>query len=71
MSCSMASPILWSFFVACSLVLGYSNPRAVPIPEDYDVLQYVDPLIGSANGGTLSRLITVVILSLASDHLFP
>ncbi|KAB8074024.1 glycosyl hydrolase family 92-domain-containing protein [Aspergillus leporis] len=49
----MASPILWSFFVACSLVLGYSNPRAVPIPEDYDVLQYVDPLIGSANGGNV------------------
>jgi len=37
-----------------SLVLASSRAlvSALPaLPEDYDVLQYIDPLIGSANGG--------------------
>lgn len=48
----MASSVLWSFLIATP-VLGYANPRAPAIPEEYDVLQYVDPLIGSANGGNV------------------
>jgi hypothetical protein len=27
-------------------------------PLDYDVLQYINPLIGSANGGTLMQHLT-------------
>lgn len=49
----MASSVLWSIFVAAPLTLGYTNPRSISIPEDYDVLQYVDPLIGSSNGGII------------------
>ncbi|KAE8355580.1 glycosyl hydrolase family 92-domain-containing protein [Aspergillus coremiiformis] len=49
----MASSVFWSFCTAIPLVLGYTDPRAPLIPEDYDVLQYVDPLIGSANGGNV------------------
>lgn len=47
----MASSVLWSILIATPLALGYTNPRSISIPEDYDVLQYVDPLIGSSNGG--------------------
>ncbi|OQD74732.1 hypothetical protein PENDEC_c009G02777 [Penicillium decumbens] len=39
-----------------SLVLASSRAlvSALPaLPEDYDVLQYIDPLIGSANGGNV------------------
>jgi hypothetical protein len=28
-----------------------ANAVSVNTPEDYDVLQYINPLIGSANGG--------------------
>ncbi|GMF72728.1 unnamed protein product [Aspergillus oryzae] len=49
----MASSVLWSILIATPLALGYTNPRSISIPEDYDVLQYVDPLIGSSNGGNV------------------
>lgn len=40
---------LLSLFLASSCVLvDAALPRPV---EEYDVLQYIDPLIGSANGG--------------------
>jgi hypothetical protein len=39
-----------------SLVLasgrGLVDAALPAVPDDYDVLQYIDPLIGSANGGT-------------------
>jgi hypothetical protein len=46
--------LLLSLALASSRVLvNAANPSPV---EDYDVLQYVDPLIGSANGGKLEQL---------------
>jgi hypothetical protein len=45
----MSRHLLLSLVLASSRVLV---DAALPaLPEDYDVLQYVDPLIGSANGG--------------------
>lgn len=45
----MSRHLLLSLVFASSRVLV---DAALPaLPEDYDVLQYVDPLIGSANGG--------------------
>ncbi|KAI9038740.1 glycoside hydrolase family 92 protein [Aspergillus affinis] len=34
-------------------VLGSSDDSLPPAPDNHDVLQYVDPLIGSANGGNV------------------
>jgi hypothetical protein len=45
----MSRHLLLSLVLASSRVLV---DAALPaLPEDYDVLQYIDPLIGSANGG--------------------
>ncbi|KAA8652041.1 hypothetical protein EYZ11_004168 [Aspergillus tanneri] len=41
-----------SFALLASIPLVLSNPFP-PALDDYDVLQYVDPLIGSANGGNV------------------
>ncbi|KAE8376297.1 glycosyl hydrolase family 92-domain-containing protein [Aspergillus bertholletiae] len=49
----MASSVLWSILIVSPFALGYASPRSISIPEDYDVLQYVDPLIGSSNGGNV------------------
>jgi hypothetical protein len=45
------------------ILVNAADPSPV---EDYDVLQYVDPLIGSANGGELSRLTLACILILTT-----
>lgn len=44
----MLSHLILSLFLASSRVLVDAASNAV---EDYDVLQYINPLIGSANGG--------------------
>jgi hypothetical protein len=44
----MLSRLILSLVLASSRVLIDAAPNAV---EDYDVLQYINPLIGSANGG--------------------
>lgn len=46
--------LLLSLVLASSPVLVNAADSS-PV-EDYDVLQYVDPLIGSANGGKLEQL---------------
>ena len=52
----MLSPCLFvSLIFASSCVLVEAANSA--LVEDYDVLQYIDPLIGSANGGTKHHLI--------------
>ncbi|KAE8144342.1 glycosyl hydrolase family 92-domain-containing protein [Aspergillus avenaceus] len=45
----MSYPTVLSLFFF-SLVLGDTTPST---PNDYDVMQYVDPLIGSSNGGNV------------------
>ena len=44
----LAQHLILSLFVASSRALTAAQTAPV---EEYDVLQYVDPLIGSANGG--------------------
>ncbi|KAJ5091805.1 Alpha-1,2-mannosidase [Penicillium alfredii] len=46
----LSRQLLLSLFLASSCALADPNPPPVP---DYDVLQYVDPLIGSAEGGNV------------------
>ncbi|RAL10469.1 glycoside hydrolase family 92 protein [Aspergillus homomorphus CBS 101889] len=48
----MASLGHLSFLLAVPLVLGSSDPLPAAT-NDYDVLQYINPLIGSANGGNV------------------
>lgn len=41
--------VLVSLFLASSCALV--NAELPDLPDNYDVLQYIDPLIGTANGG--------------------
>lgn len=41
--------VLLSLFLASSCATV--NAALPAVPDDYDVLQYIDPLIGTANGG--------------------
>ncbi|KAH8425939.1 uncharacterized protein LDX57_003678 [Aspergillus melleus] len=41
----------FALLAATPFVLGSSDDPLPPVPDNHDVLQYVDPLIGSANGG--------------------
>ncbi|KAJ5140150.1 secreted glycosidase, partial [Penicillium atrosanguineum] len=43
--------LLLSLVIASGRVLA--NAALPAVPDDYDVLQYIDPLIGSANGGNV------------------
>ena len=46
-------PYLLLSLISTSCILV--NAADTPPVEDYDVLQYINPLIGSANGGKLSN----------------
>lgn len=45
----MPRHLLLSLVIASGCVLV--DAALLAVPDDYDVLQYIDPLIGSANGG--------------------
>lgn len=44
-----------SLLLILPVVLGSSDPASAAV-DDYDVLQYINPLIGSANGGMSRQL---------------
>lgn len=48
----MLSRVVLSFLTASNAVLAAKNISPNPL-YDYDVLQYIDPLVGSANGGII------------------
>ncbi|KAL5356970.1 glycosyl hydrolase family 92-domain-containing protein [Aspergillus floccosus] len=49
----MVSRPSFAFISAIRIAQALTNAQLPPLPDDYDVLQYVDPLIGSANGGNV------------------
>jgi hypothetical protein len=72
----LSQHLILSLFLASGRVLV--NAAQSPPVEDYDVLQYIDPLIGSANGGKLEatlglcrHLLYLTIVFHIAGNVFP